>query len=214
MTIYDKSNLKTFFEQGDIPSGTDYANLIDSQVNIAETTEQSMAGNLKSPKFITPLVSATTGDFGTVNTTTLNTSVVSAPTINATTGTFTTVITTNVSATGTVYTSAMRSSIGNIGVPTIISAAGTTRATAALMTVSYMLRGQGVTDGTATGFALPVPVLGYVSFFVNDTAVSANLYPGGADYTINALASGAPFPLAARTGYTIMHYAASAYTVK
>jgi hypothetical protein len=77
-----------------------------------------------------------------------------------------------------------------------------------------MLRGQGVTDGTATGFALPTPVPGFVSFFVNDTAVSANLYPGGTDYTINALASGAPFALAARTGYTILHYAASAYTVK
>jgi hypothetical protein len=34
MTTYNKATLKTFFAQGDIPSGTDYANFIDSYVNV------------------------------------------------------------------------------------------------------------------------------------------------------------------------------------
>lgn len=204
MTTYNKTNLKTFFEQADIPSGTDYANLIDSQVNIAETSEQSMASNLKVPKLITPLVSATTGDYTTLNATTLNVTTVSS----------TKVVTTDVSASGTVYTSATRSQIGNIGNVTIVSATGTARATAAPMPISYMVRGQGVTDGSATGFLLPTPIAGLSTYFIYEGAVSANLWPVGADYTINALASGAVFALTANTSYTILFTTASAYRVK
>lgn len=209
MTTYNKTNLKTFFEQGDIPSGTDYANLIDSQVNIAETSEQMMAGNLNVPKLITSLVSSTTGDFVTLNATTLNVVSVSAPTIGTTL-----IITTTVSAAGTIYSNSLSTQTGIKGKVTIVSAAGSTRATATAMDLSYMLRGQGVADGQTTGFALSVPSVGLIQYFVNDTAVSANLYPGGTDYVINGLASGAAFALAAHTGYTILHFAASAYMVK
>src|SRR6185503_10409815 len=169
-----------------------------SQVNIAETAEQMMAGNLNVPKLITSLVSSTTGDFGTLNATVLNTTSVSAPTVNTTL-----LVTTNVSASGIVYTSAVSTQTGIRGKVTIVSAAGTARATAAALDLSYILRGQGVVDGQTTGFALAVPSLGLVQYLVNDTAVSANLYPGGTDYVINGLASGAAFALAARTGYTI-----------
>lgn len=62
MTTYNKTQLKTFFEQGDVPQGSDYSNLIDSQVNIAETGGQSMAGPLTTTKLSTPLVSAATGN--------------------------------------------------------------------------------------------------------------------------------------------------------
>lgn len=220
MTTYNKTQLKTFFAQGDIPTGTDYANFIDSQVNIAETSEQAMAGNLNTPKLITSLVSAAVINTpiinaATVSATTLNIATINSTTVNATTvSAATKVVTADVSATSTVYSSALSTQVGVKGKVTIVSAAGSTRAGATAMDISYMIRGQGVADGQTTGFALAVPVPGLVQYFINDTAASANLYPGGTDYVINGLASGAAFALAAKTSYTIQHYAASAYTVK
>lgn len=58
MTTYNKAALKTYFEQGDIPTGQNYSDLIDSQVNIAETANQSMTGPLTATKFTAPRVSA------------------------------------------------------------------------------------------------------------------------------------------------------------
>lgn len=58
MTTYNKTTLKTFFETGDVPQGSDFANFIDSYVNLVETAEQDMAGPLYTTKLITPRVSA------------------------------------------------------------------------------------------------------------------------------------------------------------
>lgn len=59
MTTFNKTTLKTFFEQGDVPTGTNYADFIDSCVNLVETAEQAMAGPLSTPELITALLSAT-----------------------------------------------------------------------------------------------------------------------------------------------------------
>lgn len=66
MTTYNKSTLATFFQTNDVPTGQDYANLIDSQVNLVETSIQSMAGPLACTELITPRVSATNVAFGGV----------------------------------------------------------------------------------------------------------------------------------------------------
>lgn len=42
----DKTTLKTFFEDDDVPTGAQFADLIDSQVNQEETSDQSVGGNL------------------------------------------------------------------------------------------------------------------------------------------------------------------------
>lgn len=63
MTTYNKTTLKTFFEQNDIPTGQNYADLIDSQVNLVETALQTMAGPLSTTQLITPQVSATNANF-------------------------------------------------------------------------------------------------------------------------------------------------------
>ena len=67
MTTYNKTTLKTFFEQGDIPTGTNYADLIDSNVNLVETAIQTMAGPLSTTELITPRVSASNAVFGGAN---------------------------------------------------------------------------------------------------------------------------------------------------
>lgn len=73
MTTYNKSTLKTFFQTGDVPDGTDYGNLIDSCLNLIETGEQDMAGALYTTQLITPLVSGANANFtGTVSATSLH----------------------------------------------------------------------------------------------------------------------------------------------
>lgn len=221
MTTYSKSTLATFFQTGDVPDGADYSNLIDSQVNIVETSVQAMGGALQTPELITPRVSAgnvnvtgtltVTGTYSaaTVNAATLNAGAVSAGTINAT-GTLAVAGVTTLAA----NTSAQAMWVdGNFIRPVVtIVASGTTIGTANLLTgqISRLIT---VSDGTATGVALQANKTGLTQYLYNETATSANLYPcvGG---QINVLASSAPFALAGSTLYTIVHTKASGYAVK
>lgn len=192
MTNYNKQTLGTFFQTGDVPSGTDYQNLIDSQVNIVETSVQAMAGPLSATELITPRISAANVNVtGTLTTGTFTPSSLS--------------ITNDVTAGGQVYCSATRSSF------LIVSALGTTQATGAPL-VSQISRLKGVVDGSTTGFIILANRIGWQQTVYND-AVSANLWPciGGA---INALSSNAAFAMATNTQYIITHIGASAYAVK
>lgn len=226
MTTYNKTSLKTFFETNDVPSGTDYANLIDSQVNIAETAEQQMAGALNTTELITPRVSATNANFtglfsannismfGTLsanNITAFGTIYFNNITIGSAISTQSINVSIDVSAGGTVYASAMRSTNGFIGSSGIVSAAGTTQGAAAVLT-NVINNGKGVADGVTTGFTPLANRTGLVQYLFNE-GVSANLWPptGG---KINGLAANAAFALAASASYTIFHISASAYGVK
>lgn len=237
MTTYNKATLKTFFETGDVPSGTDYANLIDSYVNIVETTTQVMAGALNPTELITARVSAANGNItGILSAATLAVDSISTPSITASAASITGTVsaaglnvtgnisavnglvtasaasfTADVSANGTIYASAMRSVNGFIGGTGIVSAAGTAQATAASLT--FMVnRGKGVADGTTTGFTPLANRAGLTQYLFNE-GVSANLWPptGG---TINGLPVNAAFSLAASAMVTIVHLTASAYAVK
>lgn len=221
MTLYNKSQLKTFFAQGDIPQGTDYANFIDSQVNIAETAEQDMAGPLSVTKLVTPRSSAGTANFtGIVSAASL---VVGNITSNGTFSTSAVSVTGNVSAnslnvttdvsaaTGTVYASAMRSTNGVFLGTGVVSAAGTAQATAAQL--SFIVnRGKGIVDGSTTGFAIPANRIGLVQYLFNEGA-SANLWPPTGGF-INGGAQNAALSLVASAMVTIVHLTASAYAVK
>lgn len=59
----NKASLTALFQTGDVPSGSDYANFIDSCVNVAETSTQTMQGAINPTEIITPRVSATNGVF-------------------------------------------------------------------------------------------------------------------------------------------------------
>lgn len=218
-TTYNKSSLAAFFQTGDKPQGTDYENLIYSQVNIVETALQAMGGPLSATELIAPRVSATniaanaiaattSGSFGELNTTVLNAAgTINTTSITATTsGTFGVIAATSANLTNA-NVSAMRSQV------LTIVASGTTLGTANLLTTSRKTLLTSVTDGTATGVGLLSNQTGLEQYLINDTAVSANLWPctGG---QINALASGAAFALAAHTMYTVIHIKASGYTVK
>lgn len=206
MTQYNKATLKTFFETGDVPNGSDYANFIDSCLNLVETGEQDMAGPLGTSELIASRVSA-----GNINVTgTFSTNTFSVAGI--------------VSAAGLSVTGDLRAANGSVVVSAativngvfqsvgIVSAAGTAQASAAPITF-IMNNCQGATDGQATGFVIPANRTGLTQYVIYKGAVSANLWPpiGG---TINTLSQNSPFPLAAGTSYTIMHIAVSAYGVK
>jgi hypothetical protein len=210
MTTYNKTSLKTYFETNDIPSGDDYANLIDSNLNLVETSQQSMAGPLYTTELTTPKVSAS--------------SVTISSNLSAIGNIYCYDLISNYLETGnsyiynlTVYTSALIENLTvsagiNFSSPKIVSAAGTSQATAANIT-SIITIGQGSTDGSNTGFVLPSPSIGKMQYFIHEGAVSANLWPSSG-CTINGLSANAAYALAANTMYTIIHKTASAYAVK
>ena len=64
MTARAKTTLAALFQTGDTPSGTDFADLIDSSVNLVETTAQTVASKLViSGGTETTTVSANTATF-------------------------------------------------------------------------------------------------------------------------------------------------------
>lgn len=62
----NKASLTALFQTGDIPTGANYADFIDSCVNTIETSAQSIASKLQATELVAPRVSATninsTGD--------------------------------------------------------------------------------------------------------------------------------------------------------
>lgn len=221
MTTYSKSTLKTFFQTGDVPDGTDYANLIDSYVNQVETTLQAMAGPLSTTELNTPLVSGNnavfsgtmriTGNFSASN---IFTDKIVTSAVSANRGYFNSDLTVSgdVSAsTGRIYASAASFVNGVIQGVGVVSAAGTTQATAAIL-INVINRGKGIVDGSTTGFAPPANRTGLTQYLFNE-GPSANLWPPTGGF-INGLAVNVPFPLATSAGVTIVHLTASSYMAK
>lgn len=207
MTTYNKSTLKTFFQTSDIPDGSDYANFIDSYVNIVETSNQAMAGSLYTTELDTAIVSA--GGINCTGTISANNIAVGG------------VVVTNLSVSGevsaaginvlnSVRCSALR--FNGASAISIVSALGTAQATGAPLTFTVN-RLQGVTDGQTTGFLLPAPNVGTFQYLINETAVSANLWPS-VGCAINGNAANAVFALAAKTSYVVIHTYSSGYGVK
>lgn len=241
MTTYNRTTLKGFFEQGDVPTGTDYANLIDSCVNMVETGVQTLGGALNPTELIAGRVSAGTGVFtGTMTITgitsvgTLYADQINAASIGAITTSALTVNGDITASSGKIIASAANISnkltagagsfaglvsadaglVVNNGLflsTGIVSAAGTTQGAAAVLAFGIN-RGKGIADGATTGFTPPANNAGRIQYLFNEGA-SANLWPpaGG---TINGLAANAVFPLAASAMVTIVHLTASAMAVK
>lgn len=243
MTTYNQATLKTFFQDGDIPDGNDYANLIDSCLNVVDTADQPIAGPISPTQLNTARVSAgninITGTLiiaGITSATDIYADTVhaSALALNGSlsiTGTFSAAaintngltvngnitangisVTSDVSANGKVVASAASFAAGIIQGVGIVSAAGSAQTTAAQLTF-VTNRGQGVIDGTTTGFALQANRTGLTQYLSLEGATSANLWPptGG---KINNGSANTPFSLAGNALYTIVHVAASSYGVK
>lgn len=74
MAEQDKATLKQSFQTGDSPTGTEFANLIDSQLNLAESVTQTIngpvnfAGGIAFASVSAAVVGGATGTFGTLTT--------------------------------------------------------------------------------------------------------------------------------------------------
>ena len=58
MTSQTRVTLQALFENGDVPTGTNYTDFIDSYVSLIDTTAQSMNANLTVPVLVATTVSA------------------------------------------------------------------------------------------------------------------------------------------------------------
>lgn len=205
MTQYNKSTLKTFFEQNDVPQGTDYANLIDSYVNQVETALQSMAGPLQTTELDTARVSAGNGNF--TGTLTVAGQFSAKANFAASNLTAVTLLVTG-------QTSAGSLNVGGEFIRPVTNyvATGTAQASATVISAGNATL-TGASDGQATGYRLMANKTGLLQSIYNQNTVSANLWPcvGG---QINVLASNAAFGMAASTLYTVLHTKASGYAVK
>lgn len=205
MTQYNKSTLKTFFAQNDVPQGTDYANLIDSYVNQVETALQSMAGPLQTTELDTARVSAGNGNF--TGTLTVAGQFSAKANFAASNLTAVTLLVTG-------QTSAGSLNVGGEFIRPVTNyvATGTAQASATVISAGNATL-TGASDGQATGYRLMANKTGLLQSIYNQNTVSANLWPcvGG---QINVLASNAAFGMAASTLYTVLHTKASGYAVK
>lgn len=159
----------------------------------------------------------TIGSEGISEENSINNGTVDGTPIGATTpstGNFTTVSATALRAT-TVSADTINTGIFRTSTPVIVSAAGTTQATASPISSSVgITRLQGVTDGQTTGFLLPAPGanIGIEQMIVNE-GISANLWPS-VGCAINGAAANAVFPLVTKTPYWVTYITTSAYYVK
>lgn len=66
MTAKTRAQNKTQFENGDKPQGSDFENLIDSYVSIADTTAQTVTSKLGAAEFVGPVSAGNVGISGVV----------------------------------------------------------------------------------------------------------------------------------------------------
>ncbi len=88
MTAQNRVINKARFEQGDTPQGSDYADLIDSYLSLADTTAQSLASPLSvaGALSVSTGVSAASAEFGSLDVTgNITSSTLSAATMSANT---------------------------------------------------------------------------------------------------------------------------------
>lgn len=216
MTNYNKATLITFFQQNDVPQGSDYANLITSQVNLVETALQTMAGPLQMTEVIASRVSSGNGNF--TGTMTVAGQVSAKANFKTKSLTASAAVINNGTITATLLVSG-QTSANNLNVagdfiraPITYTAAGTTQATATPVVAGCAVL-TGASDGQTTGYILLANKAGLTQQIYNQNTVSANLWPcvGG---QINVLASNAAFGMLASTLYTVFHTKASGYAVK
>lgn len=195
MTARTPAYLKGRFEQGDVPVGADYEDLMDSFVNFATSAEQTLDSNLKTTKkLVAATVSATSitaasATFTNLITPTLNASTVSAASLTANNANINTVsagtltaATLNVTTASAAVLRANTVSADSINVSGNvifgsfdISAVSTTQASAVVLngTTNFII----YADGDNTAVRLPASVRGREQRIINAASTTIKLYP-------------------------------------
>lgn len=184
MTAQTPAYLKSRFENGDVPQGTDYEDVFDSYVNVATSAEQTMSGNLKTAgqfigdvsasRITTSALTATTFTADTFITSALRVTTASASTLFADTAKITTVSANEITAAtvtaGAIYvSSAWRSFAVNV------SALATTQASAILVNAPMVFVIHG--DGNNNSVRLPPSSRGLEQKIINASTTALKVFP-------------------------------------
>ncbi len=184
MTAQTRTTLKANFEDGDVPTGSNYADMIDSFVSLVDATAQSQVSNMQVPGVVTTIISANSGYYNTLRcasptggfyAASANVDVayilqaqidnLSATNLSATTGNFQRVSASSMSWTG--IASGNTLNVGNIIVGTVSATTiNATNVTAAglFLTTSFNWNGETTVKasvGTATT-PLPLTAQGFI----------------------------------------------------
>lgn len=199
MSTLDRATLKAAFQNGDQPQGSDYENLIDSMVNLAETTTQTMNGQL----VLAGGVSAASVNAGTM----VLTGTFSGASVWGTIADFTTISAQSISFSSWTVPTSGAAVNGNVTftagqmlatVDASVACISTAQASARLLTASMNVL---KTVATAANDSVRLPGLypGAVFSVFNDTTGSAKVFPptGG---QINGLGSNTALDLGPNSG--------------
>lgn len=199
MSSLDRITLRAKFENGDQPQGSDYEDLIDSALNLAETTVQTLngpivfAGGISAASISTGSISMT----GTISAATFWGAVANVTTVSAQTVTLSTL---NVPTTGASVGGNLTFTAGYLGhtVDTSVAAISTAQASARLLTAAVNVI-KSSTTAANDSVRLPGLYPGVRFVVINDTTQSARIYPptGG---QINALGTNAALDLGPNSG--------------
>lgn len=191
MTARTPTYLKAHFENGDIPVGTDYEDVFDSYLNIAQATssEQQVFGPLKVPDLTATRVSAVAGFFTSLQAAEFGIQTVSATNINAvnltaTNGTFVSASTSNFSATlvSASTLNAVTVTAGTLYVASAqflgasdVSAVGSTQASGFLLDapISFVT----YADSGNISVRLPTSIRGKTQTVVNASTTTIRIFP-------------------------------------
>lgn len=208
MTIQNRTTLKSFFNTGDIPTESQYADVMDSFVNLSETGSQILQSPLRAPSIgavavvsaaafegssasITGTVSANTFAGNTFTGTTINGTTINSTTINATTVSTATVRAVTVSVTSLYPATVINTLTDNI------TAIGTTAASAASLggTTLVVVKTASGSENSVIYNSLP---LGRQLIIINDTNSSVQVFPPNAT-AFNSLSPSASYEMPAST---------------
>lgn len=185
MTAKNRSDLKALFETGDTLLQTSFEDLIDSFLSLTDTAAQTVSSDVVFA--------------GKVDVSALDLQVVSAQTVGANSVSAQQMVA--VSSFFSQGSTVLQGAITESDFVTSVAARGTTQASAA--EVSAVVTRIGNTSAAANAVVLKTAVLGGKQQIRNAGAVTAQVFPAGANTLINELATGAAFELAPNTGITV-----------
>lgn len=217
MAKQSRTTLKGFFETGDTLLATSFEDLIDSCLNLAATSEQSMAGILSVPELVTPKVSATT----MVVTSTFEAPRVSATNLHAVSADFTNAVidTANITTVSTENSYATSANATNLRVNSkifldssnAVVATGTSQASAFGITNTRSIITQA--SGVEVAVRLPNPEDGRLQIIVNDATSSALIYPAST-FNIDGATADTAISIDAGQRFILTHGSSTYYTIK
>jgi hypothetical protein len=196
MTARTPAYLKARFENGDIPIQSDYEDLFDSYINVATSSQQTVVGDVKfNGEIIASRVSASSFTIGTLSVnsvfannviaTIVSAGNVSTDAIAATSGSITTFNAGTVSANAVNAQTVSAATVNGITLNAIsrvtqpvndgVIAVGESQVSAA--SIPNFMNVIVTATPTDNGVIVPGPYPGWMQVAINNTAVTANVYP-------------------------------------